>query len=120
MNADDLSALERTLTAEGADAAIDRLCSRLRADKDYSGQRYGICSAITTFGGQDLPHSAEDRQYCIRALVRALHQELRERLTVEIERHEGKAPAEASQPPHTAGVLTDLMRGRDWLFADDL
>src|SRR5262249_17999927 len=42
MNADDLAALERTLTAEGADAAIDRLCSKLRAEKDHSGLFYAL------------------------------------------------------------------------------
>jgi hypothetical protein len=228
MDAADLAALERTLTSEGADAAIDRLCAKLRADKDYSGlfyalllrarhrlgvnpvptapsaevpaqhhpayeqaireaarevgalllaegnipqawtyfriinepepvraaleaaapgdsddvqslvqiafyeglqprkgfdwvlQRYGICSAITTFGGQDLPHTPADRNYCIQALVRALYHELRERLTSEIERQEGKVPPEASAPPHTPGVVRALIQGRDGLFADDL
>jgi hypothetical protein len=227
MDAADLSALERTLTAEGADAAIDRLCARLRADKDYPGlfyallmrarhnlglnpvptapsadipaqhhaayedairqaarevggmlikegnipaawsyyriinepepvrtaletaapaegediqslvqvayyeglhprkgfdwvlTRYGICNAITTLGGQELPHSAADKHYCLQALVRSLYHELRERLAAEIERQEGKPPPEASAPPHTPGVLGGLMRGRDWLFADD-
>ena len=42
MDAADLAALERTLTAEGADAAIDRLCAKLRADKDHSGLFYAL------------------------------------------------------------------------------
>ena len=40
---------------------------------DWIIERFGICSAITNIGGQDLPHSTEDRQYCLRRLVRALH-----------------------------------------------
>src|SRR5579884_2102025 len=227
MDAADLDTLQRTLTAEGAAAAIDRLCARLRADKDCSGlfyalllrarhrlgvnpvptapsadiptqhhaayeqaireaardvgglllaegnipqawgyfrlinepepvraalekaepadgedvqglvqiayyeglhprkgfawvlRRYGICSAITTFGGQDLPHSAADKHHCIQALVRALYAELRERLSAEIERQEGKPPPEASAAPDTPGVVRDLIRDRDGLFTED-
>src|SRR4051812_36724061 len=42
MDAADLDTLDRTLKTEGADAAIDRLCARLRADKDYSGLFYAL------------------------------------------------------------------------------
>src|SRR5262245_54331706 len=53
---------------------------------DWILERYGICSAITTAGGSgELPHSDEVKQYCICSLVRALHTELRARLTAEIE-----------------------------------
>jgi hypothetical protein len=82
-------------------------------------QRYGICNAITTLSSQELPHSPEVRQYCIQALIRALYAELRERLTIEIERHDGKRPEEASAPPDTRGIITWLIAGRDWLFGDD-
>jgi hypothetical protein len=57
--------------------------------------------------------------YCIRALVRALYAELRERLTAEIERHEGKAPPEAAESPDTPGVIRRLMAGHAWLFEDE-
>ena len=86
---------------------------------DWIIERFGICNAITNLGGQDLPHSAEDRQYCLRRLTRALYHELRERLAAEIERHDGKRPAEADAPQGTRGVVARLMEGRDWLFEDD-
>jgi hypothetical protein len=80
-------------------------------------ERFGICNAITTFSGSgELPHSAEDRQHCLKALVHALHAELRERLANEIERHDGRRPAEAELE---AGAVRKLIAGRDWLFAED-
>jgi hypothetical protein len=226
MNPAAFDEIERTLRADGADAAIDRLCQRLRSDKDYNSlfyalllkkrhemgispiptgpaqdmpeplhaayedaireagrlvgrlyldegqlpqawayfrmlnepepvraalerhqagegddlqalvhiafyegvhpkkgfewvlQRFGICNAITTLSSsQELPHSPEVRQDCLRALVRALHTELRERLAAEIERHDGQRPAQADNA--AAGAVRALMAGRDWLFEDD-
>jgi hypothetical protein len=78
---------------------------------DWILQRFGLCNAITTLSSQELAHGPEDRQYCLQALVRALYAELRERLAAEIERHDGKAPAETS--------IRELIAGRDWLFGDD-
>jgi hypothetical protein len=86
---------------------------------DWVLQRFGLCSAITTLGGQQLPMSAEERRYCVGRVVRTLHEELRERLAADIERHEGKLPAEASAPRETVGVIRKMMAGRDWLFGDD-
>ncbi len=86
---------------------------------DWILNRFGLCNAITTLSSQELPHPPEVRQYCFQALVRALYAELRERLTAEIERHDGQLPAEASAPPDTPGVLRKLIAGRDWLFEDD-
>ncbi len=81
--------------------------------------RFGICNAITTLSNPELGHPADVRQYCLQRLVRALYTELRERLTAEIERQEGKPPAEAEAPPDTPGVVRRLITGRDWLFGDD-
>ncbi len=78
---------------------------------DWILQRFGLCNAITTLSSQELAHSPQDRQYCLQALVRALYAELRERLAAEIERHEGKPPAQTS--------IRELIAGRDWLFGDD-
>lgn len=86
---------------------------------DWIVQRFGLCNAITTLSSQELPHPPEVRQYCIRALVRALYAELRDRLTAEIERHDGQPPAETSAPPDTRGVIRQLIADRDWLFGDD-
>src|SRR5437764_8567272 len=86
---------------------------------DWVLQRYGLCSAITTLGGHQLPLTPEARQHCIGRLVRTLYQELCDRLSADIERREGQAPPEASAPPGTLGVLRKLITGRDELFADD-
>ncbi|HVS35739.1 MAG TPA: hypothetical protein VMS17_09160 [Gemmataceae bacterium] len=86
---------------------------------DWILDRFGICSAITNIGGQELPHPAEDRQYCLQRLVRALYAELCGRLAADIERHEGKRPAEADLAAATRGTVPKLIEGRDWLFADD-
>jgi hypothetical protein len=81
--------------------------------------RYGICNAITTLSSPEPVHSDDVRQHCVRALVRSLYAELRERLTAEVVRHDGQPPAEAEAPPDTPGVIRRLMAGRDWLFGDD-
>jgi hypothetical protein len=74
-------------------------------------RRFGICNAITTLGSQELPFPAADREYCIERLVRALYDELVERLKADIVRREGEAPASHS--------VRELMAGRDWLFEDE-
>src|SRR5262245_46900055 len=86
---------------------------------DWILSRYGICNAITTVGSGELPHGDEVRQYCIRALVRALYAELRRRLADEIEGRFGVTPPGSDAAPDTPGVLRRLIEGRDWLFAED-
>jgi hypothetical protein len=78
---------------------------------DWVLQRYGICSAITTLSGGELPFPPDVRAACIRTLVRALHAELMDRLRGEIARQQGFAPTGKSIP--------ELIEGRDWLFSDD-
>jgi len=78
---------------------------------DWVLKRFGICSAITTLSGGDLPFPPDVRAACIRRLVRALHDELIDRLRGEIERQQGFAP--------TGKTVQELIEGRDWLFADD-
>ena len=73
-------------------------------------KRYGICSAITTLSGE-LPLTPAARAACIRRLVRALHEELLQRLRAEIARQQGFEP--------TGATVRELIAGRDWLFADD-
>jgi hypothetical protein len=75
-------------------------------------QRYGICSAITSLGGQEAPFGPEVREYCVKRLVHALHEELRSRLAAEIQHREGNAPE--------ASTIPELLAGRDWLFEDEL
>lgn len=85
---------------------------------DWVLSRYGICSAITTVSGE-LPHADEDKLYFVRALVRSLYHDLRERLASEIEHRFTVRPAEADQPRDTPGVVAALIKERDWLFADE-
>lgn len=80
--------------------------------------RYGLCSAITTASGE-LPHSDEDKLYFVRALVRALYNELRHRLTAEITHRFSIPPAGADAPPDTPGVVAKLIAERDYLFEDE-
>ena len=68
-------------------------------------QRFGLCSAITTLGGQQLPHPPEVRQYCIQRLMRRLYAELCERLVAEIESHESKRPPEADAPAEQRDIV---------------
>jgi hypothetical protein len=78
---------------------------------DWILERYGICSAITTLGGGDLPFAPEVKHYCIKRLVRSLHADLTARLKAEIAHKQGFEPTGKSIP--------DLLAGRDWLFEDD-
>jgi hypothetical protein len=77
---------------------------------DWILERYGICSAITTVSSQEFTQP-EIRVYCIGGLVRALYEQLRERLAEEITRREGSTPATLS--------VKELIAGRDWLFEDE-
>ena len=85
---------------------------------DWIVSRFGVCNAITTMSNPEFPQSPEVRRYCYERLVRALYQELRDRLTAEIERKDGRPPDAAAAPPGTRGVVRELIRGRDWLFED--
>src|SRR4029079_16689213 len=78
---------------------------------DWLLQRYGICSAITTMGGGELPFSPEIKGHCIKQLIRTLHQELIIRLKAEIQRQQNFEP--------TGTTVKELIAGRDFLFADD-
>jgi len=73
---------------------------------------YGICNAITTFT-QGFPGSQEDRADCLKQLVRALYEELRERLRADIAHREN-----TTLPPELS--VRELLRGREEkLFAED-
>jgi hypothetical protein len=86
---------------------------------DWILSRYGICNAITTAGSGESMQSDEARQYCIRALVRALYNELRHRLAAEIEGRFNIPPDGADAPPDTPGVVRKLITDREWLFEDE-
>jgi hypothetical protein len=74
-------------------------------------ERHGICNAITTFSQHDFSRYPEAKQECIKLLVRALHEQLLERLISEIIDRGDTIPA-------TDSVL-DVIFGRPYLFAND-
>jgi len=74
-------------------------------------ERYGICNAITTFSQHDFSRHPDAKQECIKILVRALHEQLRERLLSEIVGH-------GDTYLDTKSIIALLM-GRKYLFADD-
>lgn len=59
---------------------------------DLVVERYGICNAITTYSGQDFSRNPEAKQHAIRALVRSLAEQLRERLKTDVESRGGTVP----------------------------
>jgi hypothetical protein len=86
---------------------------------DWVLQRYGLCSAITTASSQEQGQPPEVRAYCVRALVRALYAELRERLSTEITRREATPPLTDLLPPDSPDVVRRLIEDRGWLFEED-
>lgn len=75
--------------------------------------QYGICSAITTLGGAQFPYGREDHVYCIKRVVRALYEELKERLITDIALEEKKRPDESQS-------VSELIQNRPFLFRDDI
>jgi hypothetical protein len=74
--------------------------------------RQGICSAITLVGSFEAAMTPDVRVHCVSRLVRALHDQLHERLRGIISDSEGSSPeADVS--------LDQLTAGRDWLFEGD-
>lgn len=74
--------------------------------------RQGVCSAITMVHSSDLTQNPPLREYCVRRLVRALHQQLQERLRADLEGRGITVPEGAT--------ITEMITGRDEIFADDL
>jgi hypothetical protein len=77
---------------------------------DWLLERNGICNAITTLGTVQLP-SVELRRYCVGRLVRALYQELVERLQADLAQRTGAEPAGAG--------LRELLAGHEWNFEEE-
>ena len=73
-------------------------------------KHYGTCSAVTAF--EHLPREEAIRSNCADRLVRQVHEHLVANLRGEIEHRGQPLPALGTSIP-------DLMRGRDWLFADE-
>ena len=84
---------------------------------DWLLERYGICSAITTVGNQEFAHP-DIRVYCIGGLVRALYEQLRERLVEDVARREERT-SETDRNSLLRLSAKELMAGRDWLFDEE-
>jgi len=74
-------------------------------------ERYGICNAITTFSQQDFAKNPAAKQDCIKMLVRALHEQLLERLRSDI-------VVRGDTYPHTDSII-ELLQGRAHLMEED-
>lgn len=73
--------------------------------------RHGVCSAITMVGSSDLNANPELRDYCVGQLVRALHEQLTDRLRTDLEGRGTPAPADAT--------ITRMVEGHPELFGED-
>jgi hypothetical protein len=72
---------------------------------------YGVCNSITTFEGALTSRPRADQQAAATLLLRRVHGELLANVRADIARQQGREPAETS--------LGELVRDRDWLFADN-
>jgi len=73
-------------------------------------KRYGICNAITTLS-QGFPGTEEDRNDCVKQLIRALYEELHDRLRADIE-------SRGEAPPENASVR-QMILGWPQIFGDE-
>jgi hypothetical protein len=71
----------------------------------------GVCSAITMASSVDLSQNPDLRAYCTKRLVRALNEQLTERLRADL-------AGRGVEPPAEAGV-SELLAGHDELVADE-
>lgn len=73
--------------------------------------RHGVCSAITTVGGADLSANPEVRDYCVGRLVRALDEQLTDRLRADLLARGTPAPDKAT--------VADMIGRHPELVGDD-
>ena len=74
--------------------------------------RSGVCSAITMVGSANLAANPDLREYCVKKLVRALHDQLKDRLRGELSARSIELPADATVP--------QLIAGAPDLFGEDM
>ncbi len=73
-------------------------------------EKYGTCSAITSYDTIVAQRSKKERQQAAALLVEQLYRELREALQHDIQRQQGVIPREET--------IADLVADRDWLFGE--
>jgi hypothetical protein len=73
---------------------------------------YGLCNAISLFDAQMEQRPRSEKQAVAARLVRFLHRDLLEAVRSDIQRQQGSPPVETT--------LGDMVRQRDWLFAEDM
>lgn len=108
-------ALEQRVLAEGEDCQplIDVAYHQgvhPRKGFDWILERYGICNAITTLSGSEFPDPSV-REYCIRQLVRALYEQLRQRLADDLAQRTGTEPSAES--------IRQLLTEHEWPAIED-
>ena len=74
--------------------------------------RSGVCSAITMVSSANLAANPDLREYCIKKLVRALHEQLMDRLRGELEARDIPLPAGAT--------IAQMLASSPDLFGDDM
>ncbi|GIW93461.1 MAG: hypothetical protein KatS3mg110_1502 [Pirellulaceae bacterium] len=73
-------------------------------------EKYGTCSAITSYDTVVAQRSKKERQQAAALLVEQLHRELLESLRHDIQRQQGVMPSETT--------IAELVADRDWLFGE--
>ncbi|MBN9523553.1 hypothetical protein J0H58_34420 [bacterium] len=73
--------------------------------------RHGVCSAITTVSGSDLNQNPDLRDYCVGRLVRALYDQLAERLRGDL--------AARGTPAPDGATVREMVEAHPELFAED-
>jgi hypothetical protein len=74
-------------------------------------KHYGLCNAISVFEGEMGSRSRPERQEVAALLVRFIHDELMTSLRADVKRQQGIESTETT--------IAEMVRDRDWLFADD-
>lgn len=74
-------------------------------------ENYGTCNAISAFESAFMGRAKSDQRAAAGLLVRHLHGELLANLRADIARHDQIEPS--------AGSISELIAGRDWLFEDN-
>jgi hypothetical protein len=79
--------------------------------------RSGVCSAITMVGSADLSKNPDLREYCVKKLVRALHEQLKDRIRGDLDGRNIAVPADATIPQMIAAGGPELF-GEDAYHID--